>query len=103
MPPPVSVDGIEQRQAVDGQVAVEVILGVETSGTRIKTVQTRPSPSTTQGQRGRRAGASGGWVLMGTGRGLRSIQTKKSETGQRNPGSSGRFSRLISERGLSER
>ena len=29
MPSPVAVHGVEQRQAVDGQVAVEVVLGVE--------------------------------------------------------------------------
>ena len=43
MPPPVSVDGIEQRQAVDGQVAVEVVLGVEDQAAR-GSRPSRPGP-----------------------------------------------------------
>ena len=60
VPPPLPMHGVEQGQAVDGQVAVEVVLGIEDQGNRIRTVQTRPRPSITQGQRGRRSVASRG-------------------------------------------
>ncbi len=61
MPPPVSMHGIEQRQPVDGQVAVEMVLGVEDRAARGSGPSRQsPRPSTTQGQRGRRSIAAGG-------------------------------------------
>src|SRR5580700_9525371 len=97
MPPPFSMHGIEQGQSIDGQVAVNVVLGVHDQG---HADEDRPEQAQAQHHPGpARTAISGGGGLMGHGEKVRSSarpQTKKSDTGQRNPGSSGRFSRMAS-------
>ena len=57
MPPPVSVDGIEQRQAIDGQVAVEVVMGVQNER---HADQDRPEETESQHHPGPAGTSSGG-------------------------------------------
>ena len=91
VPSPVAVRRVEERQAVDGEVAVEVDLGVQDErdaddghpGHRGE--QAEPGPSRGPRLRGRA-------VVLIHGRASRGDQAKKSATTQRKPGSSGTFS-----------
>ena len=96
MPSPLAVHGVEQGQAVDGEVAVQVILGVEDQRNpdqdRPDQAQGQHHPGPTGASTGR--GRGGGRIAHGS-RITYSTRTqrKKSATAQRKPGNSGKFSR----------
>src|ERR1039457_3173575 len=93
MPSPMPVDSVDQRQPVDGQVAVEMILGIDDQRHADQNSPHQPQSQHHPGPARTSNDGAGRWV--GHGEGVRTesrSQTKKSLTEQRNPGSSGRFS-----------
>ena len=65
MPPPVAVNGVEQRQTIDGQVAIEMVMGIEDER---HADQDRPARAQAQHHPGPAETSSGGvvaGVLMG--------------------------------------